>query len=124
MNQSIDFARKNGYVSTISTRKCFIKEINNKNPIIRQEAERQAINAPIQGSAADIIKKAMIRVHQQFLKQNLKSKLILQIHDELLVESALDEVEIVKNILLQEMSNAFKLEVDLKIDFSVSNHWG
>ena len=124
MNQSIDFARQNGYVSTISSRKCFIKEINNKNPIIRQEAERQAINAPIQGSAADIIKKAMIRVHQQFLKQNLKSKLILQIHDELLVESALDEVEIVKNILLQEMSNAFKLEVDLKVDFSVSNHWG
>ena len=124
MNQSTDFARKNGYVSTISSRKCFIKEINNKNPIIRQEAERQAINAPIQGSAADIIKKAMIRVHQQFLKQNLKSKLILQIHDELLVESSLDEVEIVKNILLQEMSNAFKLEVDLKVDFSVSNHWG
>ena len=124
MNQSIDFARQNGYVSTISSRKCFIKEINNKNPIIRQEAERQAINAPIQGSAADIIKKAMIRVHQQFLKQNLKSKLILQIHDELLVESALDEVEIVKNILLQEMSNAFKLEVDLKVDFSVSNNWG
>jgi len=124
MNQSIDFARQNGYVSTISTRKCFIKEINNKNPIIRQEAERQAINAPIQGSAADIIKKAMIRVHHQFIKQNLKSKLILQIHDELLVESPLDEVEIVKNILLQEMSNAFKLEVDLKVDFSVSNYWG
>ena len=123
MNQSIDFARKNGYVSTISARKCFIKEINNKNPIIRQEAERQAINAPIQGSAADIIKKAMIRVHQQFLKQNLKSKLILQIHDELLVESPHDEIEIVKNILLQEMSNAFKLEVDLKIDFSVNNYW-
>jgi DNA polymerase I len=124
MNQSIDFAKQNGYVSTISSRKCFIKEINNKNPIIRQEAERQAINAPIQGSAADIIKKAMIRVHQQFLKQNLKSKLILQIHDELLVESTLDEIEIVKNILQQEMSNAFKLEVDLKVDFSVSNHWG
>ena len=124
MNQSIDFAKQNGYVSTISSRKCFIKEINNKNPIIRQEAERQAINAPIQGSAADIIKKAMIRVHQQFLKQNLKSKLILQIHDELLVESPLDEVEIVKNILLQEMSNAFKLEVDLKVDFSISSHWG
>ena len=124
MNQTIDFAKKNGYVSTISSRKCFIKEINNKNPIIRQEAERQAINAPIQGSSADIIKKAMIRVHQQFLKQQLKSKLILQIHDELLVESPLDEVEIVKNILFQEMSNAFKLEVDLKVDFSVSNHWG
>ncbi len=124
MNQTIDFAKKNGYVSTISSRKCFIKEINNKNPIIRQEAERQAINAPIQGSSADIIKKAMIRVHQQFLKQQLKSKLILQIHDELLIESPLDEVEIVKNILFQEMSNAFKLEVDLKVDFSVSNHWG
>jgi DNA polymerase-1 len=124
MNQSIDFARQNGFVSTISSRKCFIKEINNKNPIIRQEAERQAINAPIQGSAADIIKKAMIRVHQQFLKQNLKSKLILQIHDELLVESPLDEVEIIKSILLNEMSNAFKLEVDLKVDFSVSTYWG
>ena len=123
MNQSIDFARKNGYVSTISSRKCFIKDINNKNPLIRQEGERQAINAPIQGSAADIIKKAMIRVHQQFLKQKLKSKLILQIHDELLIEATLDEVEIVKNILSQEMSNAFKLEVDLKIDFSVNNFW-
>jgi DNA polymerase-1 len=124
MNQTIDFARINGYVSTISSRKCFIKEINNKNPIIRQEAERQAINAPIQGSAADIIKKAMIRVHQQFLKQNLKSKLILQIHDELLIEATPDEVDMVKNILTQEMSNAFKLDVDLKIDFSVNNFWG
>jgi DNA polymerase-1 len=66
----------------------------------------------------------MIRVHQQFLKQNLKSKLILQIHDELLIEATLDEIDIVKNILLQEMSNAFKLEVDLKIDFSVNNFWG
>jgi len=112
MNQSIDFARKNGYVSTISSRKCFIKE-----------AERQAINAPIQGSSADIIKKAMIRVHQQFLKHQLKSKLILQIHDELLVESPHDEIEIVKKILLHEMSNAFKLDVDLKIDFSINNYW-
>ena len=123
MNQSIDFARKNGYVSTISSRKCFIKDINHKNPIIRQEAERQAINAPIQGSSADIIKKAMIRVHQQFLKHQLKSKLILQIHDELLVESPHDEIEIVKKILLHEMSNAFKLDVDLKIDFSINNYW-
>jgi len=123
MNQSIDFARKNGFVLTISSRKCFIKEINNKNPIIRQEAERQAINAPIQGTSADIIKKAMIQVHKQFLKHNLKSKLILQIHDELLIEATLDEVEIVKNILTQEMSNAFKLDVDLKIDFSINNFW-
>ena len=65
----------------------------------------------------------MIRVHQQFLKHQLKSKLILQIHDELLVESPHDEIEIVKKILLHEMSNAFKLDVDLKIDFSINNYW-
>lgn len=120
MNYTINFARENGYVNTIANRKCFIRDINNKNPIIVKEAERQAINAPIQGSCADIIKKAMIAIDRQFLLQNLQAKLLLQIHDELIIEVPEYEVEIVKNILIKEMSSSYNLEVALKVDINVS----
>lgn len=96
MTKSISFAQKNGYVETISGRKCFTYEINNKNPVIRQEAQRLAINAPIQGSAADIIKKAMIRLNKKFHEEKLPAKIILQIHDELLVEAPNHELELIK----------------------------
>ena len=121
MTRTINFARENGYVNTIANRKCFIRDINNKNPIILKEAERQAINAPIQGSCADIIKKAMIAIDRQFLAHNLQAKLLLQIHDELIVEATDHEVETVKKILIKEMSTSYKLDVALKIDINVSN---
>jgi DNA polymerase-1 len=123
MKNYIELARKNGYVQTLSGRKCFIRDINNKNPMIRAEAERLAINAPIQGSAADIIKKAMIRLSKRFKEENLKSKIILQIHDELIVEAPENEVEIATKILKYEMENAAILNVPLKVDVTVADCW-
>ncbi|MBM5782659.1 MAG: hypothetical protein FJ368_04475 [Pelagibacterales bacterium] len=123
MSEYIDLARQFGYVQTISGRKCFIHEINNKNPIIRAEAERLAINAPIQGSAADIIKKAMIRLNKKFSEEKLQAKIILQIHDELIIEAPENEVEKTSLILKNEMENAVILDCPLKVDISVSKHW-
>ncbi len=123
MKNSIEFARKNGYVETLSKRKCFLHEINNKNPMIRQEAERLAINAPIQGGAADIIKKAMINIDKRLREENLRSKIVLQIHDELLIEAPKDEVEIATKILKSEMEKAVIISVPLKVDVMVSESW-
>ncbi len=123
MKNYIELARQFGYVKTLSGRKCFIRGINDKNPMIRAEAERLSINAPIQGSAADIIKRAMIRLDKKFREQNLRSKIILQIHDELIIESPKDEVESASKILKSEMENAFDLDVPLKVDVKVGNSW-
>lgn len=123
MQNQINSARQNGFVTTLSGRKCFIREINNKNPIIRQEAERLAINAPIQGSAADIIKRAMILVSKELAKNNLKSKIVLQIHDELLVESPKNEIEQVCQILREQMESAIKLNVKISADIKVGEYW-
>ncbi len=123
MKDYIALARQFGYVKTISGRKCFIHEINNKNPIIRAEAERLSINAPIQGSAADIIKKAMIRLDKKFTEQGLNSKIILQIHDELIIEAPESEVELATKILKSEMENAVILDVPLRVDVRVGKCW-
>lgn len=123
MKNYINLARQNGFVETISGRKCFIREINNKNGMIRAEAERLSINAPIQGSAADIIKKAMIRLSKRFREEKLSSKIILQIHDELIVEAPQEEVEIATKILKFEMENAMILDVPLQVDVTVGNSW-
>ncbi len=123
MKNYIDLARKNGYVETLSGRKCFIHEISNKNPMIRAEAERLAINAPIQGSAADIIKKAMIRLSKKFSAEKLQSKIILQIHDELIVEAPKNEVEFAAKILKSEMENAVNLDVPICVDVKVGERW-
>jgi DNA polymerase I len=124
MKSAIETARKNGFVQTFSGRKCFISQINNKNPMIRNEAERLAINAPIQGSAADVIKKAMIRLNKKFIEEKIQAKIILQIHDELIVEARKDEVEIVTKILKTEMENAVNLNVPLAVDVKVGEFWG
>lgn len=123
MQQHINFARQNGFVQTLSGRKCFIREINNKNPILRQEAERLAINAPIQGSAADIIKRAMVLVSKNLQKKNLQSRMVLQIHDELLIEAPINEIEEVSKILKTEMENALILETPLAVDIKVGERW-
>ncbi len=123
MSEYIDLARQFGYVQTISGRKCFIHEINNKNPIIRAEAERLAINAPIQGSAADIIKKAMIRLNKKFSEEKLQARIILQIHDELIIEAPENEIEKTSAILKSEMENAVILDCPLKVDLSICKHW-
>lgn len=118
-----DFARKNGYVKTIGGRKCFIKDINSKNHILRSEAERLAINAPIQGSAADIIKKAMINLDKKFIKQNISAKILLQIHDELIIEAKESEVDEVTKIVQEEMEKAMVLDCSLKVDVEINKSW-
>ena len=119
----VAFAKKNSYVTTMYGRKRPIPEIHSGNFMQRAFGERIAMNSPIQGTAADIIKLAMIRVHDELENKNLKSRLVLQVHDELLIECHKDEVEIVKKILMEEMMKASKLRVPLEIDMHVGNNW-
>ncbi len=116
-------ARENGFVTTIIGRKCFIPTINSKNPTLRGLAERLAINAPIQGSAADIIKKAMIDFDAVLIEKNLSSKMVLQVHDELLIEAPENEVELVVDLLRKTMEKAIFLDVPLKVDIKISERW-
>jgi DNA polymerase-1 len=118
MRKTTQFAQENGYVETIIGRKIFISDIYNKNKMIFNEAKRQAINAPIQGSCADIIIKAMIDISQKFAKHQLKSRMLLQIHDELVFEIHDDEREITIKIIKEQMENSFKLDVALKVDIA------
>ena len=116
-------AYKYGYVKTLMNRKRVIEELNNKNYMIRSSGERMALNTPIQGTAADILKKAMVEIYDEFNKRGLKSKMLIQVHDELVfnvLNSELDEVkEVVRNI----MENTFKLDVPLKVDIETGNNW-
>jgi DNA polymerase-1 len=117
-------ARKLGYVQTVMGRRRFIPEINSSNRPVREAAERMAINAPVQGSSADIIKIAMINLHSEMERRNLKSKMLLQIHDELLFEVPEAEVEEMKSLVAQLMSRAFELCVPVKIDIKLGRNWG
>jgi DNA polymerase-1 len=119
----VRFAKENGYVITIMNRRRYIPEINSRNFTQRSQAERLAMNAPIQGSAADIIKMAMVRVYNDLEKLKLKSKLILQVHDELVVDTYKDEVEIVKKILKDNMENVVQLKVPLVVEIGVGPNW-
>ena len=123
MSSQIDFARNKGYVETIMGRRRYLQNINSQNNMLRSGAERNAINAPIQGSAADIIKIAMIRVHKKFKEQSLKSKMLLQVHDELVFDVHKSEKDIVKNIVKDTMESAVKLDVPLKIDLEFGKNW-
>ena len=123
MSSQIDFARNNGYVQTIMGRRRYLQNINSQNNMLRSGAERNAINAPIQGSAADIIKIAMIRVHEKFKEQSLKSKMLLQVHDELVFDVYKSEKKIVKTIVKDTMESAVKLLVPLKIDLEFGKNW-
>ena len=123
METSKEKARENGYVETLLGRKRFLPDINSRNGIVRGYAERNAINAPIQGSAADIIKLAMIRIFSRFEEEKLQSKMILQVHDELNFNVPMDELEVVKKIVVEEMENAYKLSVPLKTDCGWGKNW-
>lgn len=116
-------AKKDGYVKTMLNRIRYIPELKSPNYNIRQFGERVALNTPIQGTAADIIKLAMVRVDNRLINEGLKSKLILQVHDELIVEAHKDEVDKVKQILREEMQNAMELNVPLKVDMSTGHSW-
>lgn len=123
MDESIARARENGYVETVSGRKRYLPDINSKNAIVRGYAERNAINAPIQGSAADIIKIAMIQIFNRLEKEKLQTKMILQVHDELNFNVPTNELEAVKKIVTEEMENAYKLLVPLKTEVGVGKNW-
>lgn len=123
LNQTVADAKETGMSKTLFGRIRQIPELTSSNFMQRSFGERVAMNAPIQGTAADIIKIAMIRVHKRLLRENRKSSLILQIHDELLIETHKDEVEIVKNILIEEMMHAAELLVPLNVGVSVGNTW-
>jgi len=117
-------ARKIGYVQTVMGRRRFLPEINSSNRMVREAAERMAINAPVQGSSADIIKIAMINLHREMENRNIKSKMLLQIHDELLFEVPEEEVEEMKSLVAELMSRAFELCVPVKIDIKLGRSWG
>jgi DNA polymerase-1 len=123
IQEQIDFARDNGYVQTILGRRRYLKDINSQNAIVRGGAERNAVNAPIQGSAADIIKIAMINIHKKLISENWKSKMLLQVHDELVFDVHLSEVEKIQPMIKYEMENAFKLAVPLEIELGIGKNW-
>ncbi|MDP5104902.1 MAG: DNA polymerase I, partial [Polaribacter sp.] len=123
MSAQVDFARDHGYVETVLNRRRYLKDINSRNAVVRSAAERNAVNAPIQGSAADIIKLAMINIHKRFEKENFKSKMLLQVHDELVFDAHKDELEIIKPIIKFEMENAFKMSVPLDVEIGIGENW-
>ena len=123
MDKSIENARENGYVETIFHRKRYLPDINSRNATVRGYAERNAINAPIQGSAADIIKVAMAHIYQRFKTNNLKAKMILQVHDELNFSVPTSEKEIVEKIVIEEMEHAYLMQVPLKADCGWGKNW-
>ena len=123
MSNQINYARENGFVKTIVGRKRFLNDINSRNGMIRSSAERNAVNTPVQGSAADIIKISMIKIFNELNKNSMQTKLILQVHDELIFEAPVDEIDEAKKIITKNMENAYKLEVPLTVDIGVGKNW-
>ncbi len=123
MSQAVDFAKQHGYVETILKRRRYLRDINSGNMTVRGFAERNAINAPIQGSAADMIKVAMINIQKDIENQNLKGLMIMQVHDELVFDVPLDEVEQFKAIILDRMQNAIELSVPLEVEIGEGKNW-
>jgi len=123
MDKQIAFAREHGYVETIMKRRRYLRDINSNNSVVRGFAERNAINAPIQGSAADMIKLAMIRIYQVMQNKHLRSKMIMQVHDELVFDIHKDEAEVMKKIISQEMKHALHLKVPVEIEMNTGNNW-
>jgi len=123
MDSNIAFARQNGFVETILGRKRYLRDINSANAVVRGFAERNAINAPIQGSAADMIKVAMINIHKEIIDKKLKAKMILQVHDELVFDVPHDELEILKPIVKDKMVNAIPMEVPIEVEMGSGKNW-
>ena len=123
MNEVIEDAKQKGYVKTIMNRKRVIDELKNKNYMIRQQGERIALNTPVQGSSADILKKAMIEIYQEFKERKLKSKMLIQVHDELVFNVLNDELDTVKEIVKRIMETTYQLNVPLKVDIEMGSDW-
>ncbi|WP_353088444.1 DNA polymerase I [Flavobacterium sp.] len=123
MQNQVDFARENGYVETISGRRRYLKDINSANAVVRGGAERNAVNAPIQGSAADIIKIAMINIHRKLTTENWQSKMLLQVHDELVFDVHRSELEAIQKMIKHEMEQAFPMAVPLEVEMGFGENW-
>jgi DNA polymerase-1 len=121
--KQIDFARENGYVETLLGRRRYLKNINSRNAIVRSADERNAVNAPIQGSAADIIKIAMINIQDILDSGKYRSKMLLQVHDELVFDMHHEELDILKPIIKETMENAYKMSIPLTVDMGQGNNW-
>jgi len=123
ISNQINFARENGYVETILGRRRYLKDINSRNPIVRGGAERNAVNAPVQGSAADIIKIAMVKISDKIKLNNFKSKMLVQVHDELIFEIYKPELQKMKELIKKEMESVFTLNVPLTVDIGIGENW-
>ncbi|MCT4628967.1 DNA polymerase I [Winogradskyella sp.] len=123
IQDQVDFARDNGYVQTVLGRRRYLKDIDSRNAVVRGAAERNAVNAPIQGSAADIIKIAMINIHKRLNEGNYKTKMLLQVHDELVFDVYKPELEGLKNLIKTEMENAYQLSVPLDVSLDIGDNW-
>ena len=123
MSEQVDFARDNGYVQTVLGRRRYLKDINAGNQVVRGAAERNAVNAPIQGSAADIIKIAMINIHKKLADGNYKTKMLLQVHDELVFDCYKPELEEMKMLIKTEMENAYAMAVPLDVEVGIGENW-
>jgi len=123
MNNTLEFARANGYVKTMMGRRRYLKDINSRNFTVRGFAEREAINSPVQGSAADMIKLAMIKIHEEFGKRGLRSRMTLQVHDELVFDAHKDEVDIILPIIKDCMVNAMKTMVPIEVETGTGSNW-
>jgi len=123
INDQIELARENGFVQTVLGRRRYLKDINSANAVVRGAAERNAVNAPIQGSAADIIKIAMVNIHKKLVSENWKSKMLLQVHDELVFDVHNSELEKIQPMIKYEMENAFKMDVPLEVELGMGKDW-
>lgn len=123
IQKNIEFARKHGYVETMLGRRRYLRDINASNSVVRNFAERNAVNAPIQGSSADMIKIAMSNIHKAMIDNDLKSKMILQVHDELVFDTCLDELEILKEIVNDKMTNALPLNIPVVVELNTGENW-
>ncbi len=123
MSEQVDFARDNGYVQTVLGRRRYLKDINSRNAIVRGAAERNAVNAPIQGSAADIIKIAMINIYNKLQEGDYKTKMLLQVHDELVFDVYKPELDAMKTLIKTEMESAYKLDVPLDVEMDIGDNW-
>jgi len=123
MSSQVDFARDHGYVTTLSNRRRYLKDINSQNAIVRGAAERNAVNAPIQGSAADVIKIAMINIYNKLEEGGFKTKMLLQVHDELVFDVYKPELQTMKVLIKEQMENAYTLSVPLDVEMDMGKNW-
>ena len=123
LSKQVEFARQHGYVETLLGRRRYLKDIHSRNAVVRSHAERNAVNAPVQGSAADVIKIAMNRIFSCFQQEGIESKMLLQVHDELVFDVQRRELERVKALVKAQMENALSLAVPLVVDLGVGDNW-